>query len=244
MSRFRIDFLVATAAMIATIATPSLAGSNNIVNVRQENISGQQGNRLSIDQSSADNSAVIGLTESQLDFTSTLSRDGALENDQLLTIFPAMPTSASPAALQIGADNNATVVISGDGSVARLQQGTDGNPSSNNVAAIEIVGVGSSGTVVQGGLGGNNATIQISADQAAGLIGQFGTNLTATLTVAPNATGRILQNGTGSEAALDVQSNSTVTYTQVGDNLQPIGQGTVQFFSTNPGNITITQTGF
>lgn len=244
MPRSQLVFLAATAAAIVAIATPSLAGSNNIVNIRQENISGQPGNTLSIDQSQADNSAVIGLTESQIGFTSTLSRETVLENEQLLSIFPAMPAPADPAALQLGANNSATVVITGDGSVARLQQGADGAPSSNNTAEIEIVGIGSSGTVVQGGLGGNEATLEISADSAAGLIGQFGANLTATLNVAPNATGRILQKGTGSEAALDVQSNSTVTYTQIGDNLQPIGQGSVQFFSTNPGNITITQTGF
>src|SRR5690606_3145587 len=79
-----------------------------------------------------------------------------------------------------------------------------------------------------------------------GLISQSGSNLTADLTVENGGKGQVIQIGNDSNTGqVSVPAGTTLTYTQIGDNLVPVGQTAVQVISsTNAGNISITQTGF
>lgn len=233
--------VLAFGLMIA--AAPSRAGDNNMIHIKQESL-GFGGNSLKVDQSQANDSLVIG---------PSLATITAVEKNSLITDQPSNLLSSStaplapPNALQKGDGNEAELRMVGNGGVLQLQQdNSTGRPvgeggTGGNWADLSSSGNDTLGAVIQlGNL--NNATLILDGNNAAGLISQYGSDLTARLTVAAGGTGQIIQNGEGSRAELDVIAGSNVTYTQNGDYLQPPAGVTV--FATNPGTISITQTGF
>ena len=100
---------------------------------------------------------------------------------------------------------------------------------------------GTLGGVLQNG-DQNIASLTLE-ENSKGLISQNGLNNTADLTVQAKASGQVVQNGSDNEAAIVVQSGTNATVTQNGNGLS-VNQSALQVFSTNPGTISITQTGF
>lgn len=226
---------VAAAAVLGAsfTATFSLAGGDNTIYIRQESPAGSlEGNTLSVDQSGAYGSLIIGPTlPSMLRFIN-INLESGLRGE------PAP-------ALQRGEGNKATVVIEGEGGVLQLLQDTSpfrnlqqANSNTQNNARVDMTDA-SLGGVIQ--LGTDN-TANLRLTDSTGLIAQFGTELTANLTVGTNGDGRIVQIGNRNNAQLDVPGGTSATYTQIGNNLSSVQP--VEVFSTNSGNITITQTGF
>lgn len=229
-------------ALAATTLTAGtvMAGSNNIVDVRQESPGGAAtGNSLTIDQSLANDSRVRGFADNRLRVSDNplVNIIGSgfllLENTNLLR--------TDGPALQSGSGNVASIDMTGDGGEVRLLQ--DNSQAANpdgNAATITTNGQALGALVQVGSL--NDATLSV-ADGGVGRISQFGTGLTADLGVGTDAQGQIVQIGRGSTAELQVMDRGSATYVQIGNNLQSIGQtDAVQVFTTNPGNITITQT--
>lgn len=224
---------VAAAFGASFTATASQAGDDNAIYIKQESPAGSlAGNTLSVDQSRAKESLIIGPTLPSL--------------LQFINIDIQSGLQGEPApALQRGEGNKATVVIEGEGGVLQLLQDTSpfralqqANSNTQNTARVELTG-SSLGGVVQ--LGTDN-TANLNLTDSTGLIAQFGTDLRADLTVGANGDGRIVQIGNRNTAQLDVPGGTSATYTQIGNNLSSVQP--VEVFSTNSGNITITQTGF
>lgn len=229
---------------LTIVGTPSYAGDNNLIHVKQESFGGG-GNSMMIDQSLANDSLVVGPSEALLEAI----RSNQLQTDPNASQLRGFPAGESnPAALQRGDENTATLTMTGDGGVLQLlQDNSPGQPAAagtgGNTATITATGAGTLGAVIQlGNL--NNAALNLNGDSATGLIEQTGGGLTAELTVQPGGSGQIIQNGTNSDAQLAVQSGSSATYTQNGNNLRSVGTAGATVFSTNPGTISITQTGF
>ncbi len=227
--------IVTAAAVPLLSAGPSLGGDNNAVYIKQESPVGSlAGNSLTIDQSAAQNSLVIGPSvPSMLRFLDIDIQSGLL----------GAPRPAS----QRGEGNEATITMRGDGGVLQLLQDTSpfqamqqaGSDTSNS-ATVTMTGA-ALGAVVQLGTGN---TANLALNEANGLIAQLGTNLTADLEVTgPGSSGQVLQIGNRSSASVEILGSGTnVTYTQIGNDLSS-SQG-VEVFTTNSGNISITQTGF
>lgn len=227
--------IVATATAALLSAGPSLAGDNNAVYIKQESPTGSlAGNSLTIDQSAAQNSLVIGPSvPSMLRFL----------NIDLESGLQGAPRAAS----QRGEGNEATITMMGDGGVLQLLQDTSpfqalqqAESGTSNSATVTMTGA-ALGAVVQLGTD-NTANLQLT--EANGLIAQLGTQLDATLTVnGPGSSGQIMQIGARNNASVEILGSGTnVTYTQIGSDLTST-QG-VEVFTTNSGNISITQTGF
>lgn len=235
---------IAGAAVLGTtlLAGSSFAGDNNTIYIKQESPAGSlAGNTLSVDQSQANGSLVIGPSPKALSSVFGLSLDTVLEGQ-------------TQPALQRGDSNFADVKISGtaqgDGGVLVLLQ--DSSPG----ATVGFLSPGADGNTAKATIAGNSlgAVIQVGTDNEAqlelnnarGLIGQFGTDLKATLVVSPASNGRILQTGSDNEAKMNVAASGVdATYTQIGRGLTPVngGEGVV-ISTTNPGNVTITQIGW
>lgn len=227
--------IVATAALPLVCAGPSMAGDNNAVYIKQESpAASMAGNALTIDQSAASNSLVIGPNvPSMLRFL----------NIDLQSGLQGAPRPAS----QRGEGNQATITMKGDGGVLQLLQDTSpfqamqqAGSGTSNSATVSMTGA-ALGAVVQ--LGTRNRA-DLELNEANGLVAQFGADLTAELSVdGRGSSGQIVQIGNRSNAAVDILGSGTnVTYTQVGNDLVQ-SQG-VEVFTTNSGNISITQTGF
>lgn len=230
-----LSLAVAAAALgVFAAATDSQAGDGNVIHIKQESPAGSQvGNSLSINQFEANGSLVAGPSVPSL-----LPYLG-------LTLDTAASGSLRPA-LQRGEGNEATVTMKGDGGTLLLLQDTSpgmrlqtATGGTSNVATVNTAGA-ALGAVIQMGTG-NDATLDL--DNSRGLIGQFGTNLTANLSVGERGNGQIVQVGNGSTAALTVPEGASATYVQIGNGLESVGQTGVQIITaTNPGMITINQT--
>lgn len=243
LHRFRVA--LAGSAFVVASAGIALAGSNNFVSVKQESRPGSvSGNALLIDQSLASNSIVVGPDATFVD---------QLVNGQFVSREDGSDlqggSTLNPPALQRGEGNTATINITGDGGQIQLMQDTAPGSAAPGVGPgndATIVASGQAlGAVIQLGVA-NQANLEIDGGLAGatGLIFQTGTDLNASLQVQPGGAGQIIQNGNGSNAELSVMSGSSVTYTQTGNNLQSVGNAAAQVFSSNPGTITINQTGF
>lgn len=220
------------------------AGDRNTVVIIQENTApGLPGNTLQIDQTEANDSSVRGPNETLLNRLSNLVLEqgpAPLRFDEL-TDSSLFTPAASPndAARQSGSNNRASITIEGDGGVVLLtQSNSDANSPQGNVATISALS--GTGIVVQLG-DGNNATLDVGAGR--GLISQSGDGLTANLTVEGSGNGAITQRGSDNSAAFQVLTGTSATLNQSGTGLNFPETSPVQVFSTNPGNITITQTG-
>lgn len=242
------------------------AGDNNTVHIRQESpIGSSNGNTLMLDQSKASNSAVLGPSQGLLDSLAGVQSGtwyfaegnwlykGEYDPESQDPNFDSKGITLSSAkagdnhALQRGEGNSATLKLEGYGGELQLLQDTGQsmaeprNPASVvNTASATLIG-SSLGTIIQQGVE-NNATLTLT--DATGLISQRGERLSATLTVGSGGSGQIVQVGDGNSAELLVNSGASATYTQVGNNLEAIAPTAVEVFATNPGSITITQTGF
>jgi hypothetical protein len=223
---------VVSLMVLSTVAT---AGENNRLIVLQESPNGGvSGNALTVDQSAASNSLLIGPSVSM---TSNLAGGTLAVGD----LRPAVDSPDRPA-VQRGDGNSATVVITGDGGQLQLlqdnsQAGTDiGNRASAHLAA------GALGGILQAG-DNNQASLDVG-ELGTGLIAQNGNDNQASLIVNSGGTGQIIQNGNRNVQPLTVNSNTTVTVTQEGNGLQPVGPTGIQVFSTNPGVISIIQSAF
>lgn len=235
----------AALALGAVLAVaPSHAGDGNTIYIIQENPAGSaSGNTLSVNQSQANDSFVLGPSDGLLQHLRTLDRNGIVD-ESVPDALVSTQISLTPA-LQRGSGNTATLTIDGNNAEIQLLQDNQNYlylADPGNAATVVTAGTNALGAIVQEG-GSNNAILSLG-NNAQGLIGQFGTNLTANLTVPDSSSGQIVQVGNNSQAMLSVNSGASVTYTQVGDNLGSVNPATVQVFTTNPGNITITQTGF
>ena len=217
-------------------AAEAWAGDRNTIHIRQESPVGSDvGNALSIDQSNAEDSLVAGPSLPALLPYLGLTLDSAA-------------SGAPRPALQRGEGNVAKLTMEGAGGTLLLMQDTSPgtslqipNSGTSNVATVQTQGA-ALGAVIQMGTGN---TADLDLDNGRGLIGQFGTNLTANLRVGENGNGQIVQIGSRNEANLEVPAGASATYMQIGTDLGSVGQTGVQVISTtNPGNITITQTGF
>jgi len=240
--------IIAAGAIAFSLSFSALAhaGEGNTIFIRQESPAGSlTGNSLSIDQSNANNSTVAGPS-----IPSLLPYVG-------LTLDTALQGQPRPA-LQYGEGNEAAITMTGNDGVLLLLQNSSPGTASPQFLPAGTAGNEATGTVAGDSLGaviqvgtGNTANLQLQ--NAQGLVGQFGTNLTANLTVGTGASGQIVQVGNGSEADLEVIAGN-VTLTQTGNGLSyasgPEGANPgssaapIQVFTTNASNITITQIGF
>lgn len=238
---------------VAITGTPSHAGDGNMIYIKQESPAASTiGNSLSIDQSAASNSLVHGPSAELLEVLGTFSA-----NDPQAEMLVPFSGNAAGATFgtQRGEGNQATLTIDGAGGELQLLQDT--GPDQQLLPAPGTT-VGNQATITASGavLGGviqlgesNTANLNLTGGGlpgTTGLISQRGTNLTADLTVEGGGKGQVVQIGNNNNTGQVVVSDqTTLTYTQVGDNLTPVGQTGVQVISsTNPGNISITQTGF
>ena len=234
---------------VAVAGTPSHAGNGNMIYIKQESPAGSTaGNSLTINQSEANNSLVHGPNAELLNVLETFSAN----DPQADMLVPGSGSVAgSTPSTQRGEGNQATLTLIGDGGELQLLQDTSTGqvflPSAGNHAVITARGAVLGG-VIQ--LGENNtANLDLTGDSlpnTTGLISQRGTNLTADLKVERGGSGQIIQIGNHNNSGqVSVSPDTTLTYTQIGDNLVPVSQTSVQIISsTNSGNISITQTGF
>lgn len=176
--------------MGAITASPSLAGSNNTVDLLQVS-TGQFGNTLTIDQSGADNSLVAGdrlaLTPARQigDANSgniTVSGDGGrvafgqsgLGNDAVATVTGLGGLGAIE---QVGRGNGASLTVE---SVSALfpSEGVIGQFGNRNTATLTVSGTNVRGTLLQTGSNNTNS-LNVSGQDSSVVFSQFGNNLTA-----------------------------------------------------------------
>ena len=213
------------------------AGEGNTVDVVQENPHhSMPGHLLVVDQTEARNSRVSGL--------------GPIDAGNLLetatTLLPRISGDllSTVSALQRGSGHTATVTLGGDGGQVALFQDNSMSSGAGNHAQISTQGQ-ALGVLYQSGSDHHaRLTLHGSANALAqGLIAQEGLGLNASLHVAEGGTGEIIQQGAHSSASLDVATGTHASYTQIGNHLQNIGATGVQVFSTQPGMVSITQSG-
>jgi len=213
---------------------PAFAGDNVLKIIQTSPQGALAGNVLSSDQLQAEGSLVAGPTQLMID--NALA--GALDVGDLYR----MNEATAPSALQTGQGNSATLTIVGDGGQLLLLQDNSTSGMVGNSAQLSAFGADALGAVLQIG-DGNEASLTVN-DAAAGLIVQNGSSNAASLTVESGGNGAIIQNGNGNTFSTTVAANSSVTITQNGNNLTPAGVTGMQVFSTAPGTVAITQTGF
>lgn len=232
-------------AVVTTLGfTPALAGDENVLVVRQESsIGATSSNQLLVNQSGATNSLIIGPGDNLKLNPDLTNLDSQRTTDHV--------TLTNNPAIQKGDNNSASITITGTGGEIQLiQDGTVttsgpivGTPNDvGNDATIVATGDNTLGAVLQFG-DRNIAELELVSDGAQGLISQNGLNNTARLTVGSQGTGQIVQNGNENETILDIPTQNNAIVTQNGNGLT-VGQTAFQVFSTNPGTVTITQTGF
>ncbi|MBS3651488.1 hypothetical protein KEU06_22995 [Pseudaminobacter sp. 19-2017] len=228
------------AASIVVFSTEAFAGQGNILRVLQTSPSGSvSGNSLSVDQSEANESLLIGPSDATIQALS--GKTLTIDHLERATFDPGW------SALQNGEKNTAKVVIEGNGGQLQLLQD---NMLPNNSEAVGSKGNSAVAELAAGALGGvfqlgDGNTAKLKVDPLGkGLIAQNGNGNFADLEVLGGGKGQIVQNGNRNNQPLTVTSNTTVMVTQNGNGLQPVGTAGIQVFSTNPGTISITQTGF
>ncbi len=224
----------ALALIFSLVATAAVAGDGNQAYLIQLSPEGTpNGNTLSIDQQGANDSLVRGI------------------DDKLIGYWPALllrlATGADPMlATQRGEGNQASLSLTGSGGELQLLQTTfldatwaPGEAGGYNIAELTASGNALGGVIQIGEL--NQAKLSLGAD-AKGLIGQWGTELSATLNVAASGgSGAILQIGNNSNAEFNLLSDNSVTYVQIGDNLNSVD---ASVYSSIPGDIFIKQIAF
>lgn len=228
---------ITIAGLLVTLTLgAALAGDNNNVALRQESPLGStNGNTLSIDQSEAFGSSLKGLNANLVGGVGVWLAGWVLGNDPLV-------------ATQRGEGNEATLKLTGDGGELQLFQSAlpfapwvPGGAAGDNTATItstdSVAGTTLGGVIQVGRL--NDATLNV--DDSQGLITQLGTRLSANLSVEPGGNGTVVQIGRDSTVGnVNVAAGTSVTYTQIGNNLQQ--SAALSVYSTNPANLTITQT--
>lgn len=263
------QIIAGAAAFGLLAASAATAGNLNEIYLLQEG----DGNTLRVDQSGATGSLIAGPGQDTMNEINALSLDNKLQQTidhisvqpPLIVPFePQLDTIPVPRAVQRGQDNVASLVISsGAGGELQLLQDNTAEAIDSlqarfpNIDIVDSSGQGNraivtstgdnvlGGVIQQGGL--NDATLDLAGSGATGLIVQFGTNLDADLSVGVDATGQIVQIGNNNRTGpVSVEGLGAVaTYTQIGNDLQPVGETGLQVFTTtNVGNISITQTGF
>lgn len=239
--------IAAVLAIGAGALGQAFAGSNNIVFTVQESPEGTtNGNTLFIDQSGASYSTAVGVAPTLLQQII----DGDLATNLEDTVLTSVGAINPPYLTQRGEGNSASVTLTGVGGEIQLHQDVApgvplviGAAAGGNSATVDADGA-VLGAVVQIGAG-NIAVLTLSGDSSTGLVSQFGTDLSTDLTVNDGGRAQIIQQGSGSDTGpIVVPVGSSLSYTQVGNNLQPIGPTGLQFYTTAVGTITITQTGY
>jgi hypothetical protein len=228
-------YLAVLAGALVFGSFPASAGENNVLKIIQTSPPGAlEGNSLSSDQSLAADSLVAGPTQQMVEdaVDGTLNVGDLYRQDQ----------ATAPSALQTGQGNTATLTIEGDGGQLLLLQDNSAGGTLGNSAQLSAFGADSLGAVLQIG-DGNEASLTVD-DGATGLIVQNGSGNDNSLTVGAGGSGEIIQNGNGNAFSTSVAANTSVTITQNGNNLSPVGVTGMQVFSTSPGTVSITQTGF
>lgn len=216
-------------------APPTFAGDNNVLKIFQTSPHGAiEGNILSSDQSLATDSLVSGPTQQMIEDALA----GTLDIGDLYR----MDQATAPSARQTGQGNVATLTIEGDGGQLLLLQDNSAGGTVGNSAQLSAFGADSLGAVLQIG-DGNDASLTVGSG-ATGLIAQNGSGNSNSLTVGSGGSGEIIQNGNGNTFSTSVAANTSATITQNGNNLSPTGVTGMQVFSTAPGTVSITQTGF
>lgn len=238
--------LIVAGAIAFGLSSASLvhAGESNTIYIKQESPAGSStGNSLSIDQSDASNSLVAGPSLRTLLPFAGLSLDSAFQGTQKPALQRGEGNSASITISDIR-DENSGNVVSNRGILLLLQDTSPGralqqpNNGTSNVANATLAGE-SLGAIIQMGTG-NDATLNLN--NANGLIGQFGTDLRASLAVTPGGSGQVVQVGNNNDVAVEVSGGGSASYTQIGSNLNTNNQ--VQIFTNTTGTVNITQTGF
>ncbi|MFN4128559.1 MAG: hypothetical protein ACK4GC_01905 [Paracoccaceae bacterium] len=209
------------AALVACLPTLAIAGDNNLVDLLQFS-TGPVGNTLTLDQSKASGSRLVG-----------------------------GPLALGPAS-QIGEDNSAIITDTGEDNLVVLNQGSFLTPGTSNSAEILVSGNDASANIQQFGAGNTGVLRVESLDAllpASGSILQAGNLNFATLTVSgENASGSLNQIGNSNENELSVQGpNANVVFTQFGNNNVNLNENAnpspIRVF-TNAGTVYITQYSF
>lgn len=211
------------------------AGDGNVLRLIQTSPSGAvEGNSILVDQTGADRSLVSGPSNDMLSLGSSLTLDG---------ITTARGDSLR-AAVQRGDGNDATITMTGEGGEIQILQdsSSEGAGAVGNTAVVNALGAATLGVVLQTGTE-NLATLDL-ADQSRGLIVQNGNSNTGGLTVEEGGTGRLTQEGSLNNYVATVQAGTNADMTQTGNGQTTAGTQGISVFSTNPGTISITQTGF
>lgn len=192
-------------------SAPAMAGDGNTLYLLQNSVGGAQGNTLTINQTLAFNSSIVG------------SEDGS-----------------TPAA-QIGGGNLAEVTLEGEGGFVLLHQDSSlsasllGNSAylfggeqatialqqlgANNYARIDVFGSDNSGSLYQEGEG-NHGTVAVDGEHNSGTLNQIGNNNVYSISVSGSST--------------------DVTFNQIGNNLAPTGLSASVYSSAGTVVITQT----
>lgn len=236
------------AAVFALAAAgSSFAGEGNTLRLLQSNTSGNplNGNSLRADQSAASKSLITGPAQSLESSLAGLGpEDETTRSTGSTLIFDsqdALVDDALRPARQIGQNNVADITLTGNGGQLQLLQNNDQTEGVGNSVTASIA-AGALGATLQVG-DRNQASLTLGAG-ATGLIGQQGFGNEGSLTVGAGGSGELVQNGSNNDYPLTVDARTQVTVTQNGNGLQPVGVTGAQVFATNPGVITIIQTGF
>lgn len=211
------------------------AGDGNVLRLIQTSPSGAvEGNSIRVDQTDANRSLVSGPSDDMLSLGSSLTLDGitSARGDSLR------------AAVQNGDGNDAKIRMTGEGGEIQILQDNSsaGAGAAGNTAIVNALGAATLGVVLQTGTE-NLATLNL-ADQGSGLIVQNGSGNVGGLTVEDGGTGRLTQEGSLNNYVATVQPGTNTDITQIGNNQSVAGTQGISVFSTNPGTISITQTGF
>lgn len=235
---------LAIASLVAILPAAQAMADSNTLSILQEG----GGNTLTVDQSQASGTKVGGLSISdgfdrqpltgQLDAGALGTSNGTLitSDSRQMDALRASPKGDLPA-VQDGANNSATVILSGsNGFVGLLQQSPlngVGNRATVNVSgngqaligqlgenneAKAILGTGASQAAILQKGKGNFADLSVTGSNARGQINQIGDGLNNSLSVTgANTSAALIANGVsnGTSTPVTVQSNgASVTITQ------------------------------
>lgn len=218
----------------AFVATSAVAGDGNQIYLEQRNASGAlSGNTISIDQSAASNSAVVGSP-----WTTDAIKQAA---EGPLEAHASDPSTSggntfSPA-LQSGSGNTAAISMTGSGGqVLFHQSGTQGN-----VAAISVIGSATADFFQDGS--GNDGSIDVEGTGAFALLHQIGDGNRGEVTArGPNANAELTQIGNDGDFSLTVPSDTSVVYQVEGNGVTQLRSGASVISNAN--SVIVRQTAY
>ena len=236
------SFPILGMALVPLLASPAWCGDANQLSILQSGF----GNELTVDQTQATNSKVLGLSIDPAITADSPTNDATSLSDRL---------SLTDLARQSGGNNSADVTIrSTNGGAVYLRQANPNADNPRNMATVTSIGNGvallsqqgfdNQATLAVNGLG-SPGLLNVDGQAIDGAIIQNGSGNRGTVTTGNGAGAVLVQNGSGNSAGLDTTLSSpgtSIVYTQNGNSLQALSSA--QVITNAPGTTTVTQTGF